>query len=198
MPKQTFFNLPDDKKEKIIHEAYAIFIAEDYEKVNIRNITSKADISIGSFYKYFYDKDDLYLYLLSNIEKKIYAKEKEKTGYFLMDSEVIPIEEICTQEEIEFNRTWYKVPTEVMMKFYFGEYSRELNSIVMDELIELKNSGKLKDSVDVEFVFHFYVTSMFNILIYFREHNITDEGEKLKIKKNFYTNLFLTGILKDR
>jgi AcrR family transcriptional regulator len=198
MPKQTFFNLPDDKKEKIINAAYDIFIAEDYEKVNIRSITSKADISIGSFYKYFYDKDDLYLYLLSNIEKKIYAKEKEKTGYFLMDSEVIPIEEICTQQEIEFNRTWYKVPIEVMMKFYFGEYSRELNSIVMDELIELKNSGKLKDSVDVEFVFHFYVTSMFNILIYFREHNITDEGQKLKIKKNFYTNLFLTGILKDR
>lgn len=196
MPKQTFFNLPSEKKEKIILAAYEIFTKEDYEKVSIRSITSKAEISIGSFYKYFDDKDDLYLYLMSNIEKKIYDKEKEKTGYFLMNNDVIPIEEICTPEEIKFNRTWYRVPVEVMMKFYFGKYSKELNSNVLDELIELKNSGKLRDNVDVDFIFHIYTTSMFNILIYFRENNITDENEKLKIKMNFYTELFLKGILK--
>ncbi len=196
MPKQTFFNLPSEKKEKIILAAYEIFTKEDYEKVSIRSITSKAEISIGSFYKYFDDKDDLYLYLMSNIEKKIYDKEKEKTGYFLINNDVIPIEEICTPEEIKFNRTWYRVPVEVMMKFYFGKYSKELNSNVLDELIELKNSGKLRDNVDVDFIFHIYTTSMFNILIYFRENNITDENEKLKIKMNFYTELFLKGILK--
>lgn len=196
MPKQTFFNLPYDKKEKITLAAYEIFTNEEYEKVSIRSITGKAEISIGSFYKYFDDKDDLYLYLLSNIEKKIYAKEKEKTGYFLMNSEVIPIEEICTPEEIEFNRTWYRAPIEVMMKFYFGKYSKELNSNVMDELVELKNSGKLKDSVDIDFIFHIYATSMFNILIYFRDNNITDVNEKLKMKINYYTELFLKGILK--
>lgn len=196
MPKQTFFNLPSEKKEKITLAAYDIFTKEEYENVSIRSITSKAEISIGSFYKYFDDKDDLYLYLMSNIEKKIYAKEKEKTGYFLMDSDVIPIEKICTPEEIKFNRTWYRVPIEVMMKFYFGKYSKELNSNVLDELIELENSGKLRDNVDVDFIFHIYATSMFNILIYFRDNNITDENEKLKIKINFYTELFLKGILK--
>ncbi|MGF7057774.1 TetR/AcrR family transcriptional regulator [Brassicibacter mesophilus] len=198
MPKKTFLNLPESKKQKIIEAVYNIFIEEDYENVNIRNITSKAGISIGSFYQYFYDKDELYLYLLSNIEKKIYAKYKERTGFFLMDTETISIEEICTEKEIAFNRTWYKVPIEVMMKFYFGEYSRDLNSIVLEELIELKNSGKLIDSVDLNFIFHIYVTSMFNILLYFRDNNITDENEKLRIKTNYYTNMFLNGILKDR
>ena len=196
MPKPTFFNLPSEKKEKITLAAYEIFTKEDYDKVSIRSITSKAEISIGSFYKYFDDKDDLYLYLMSNIEKKIYNKEKEKTGYFLINNDVIPIEEICTQEEIDFNRTWYRAPIEVMMKFYFGKYSKELNSNIMDELIELKNSGKLRDNVDIDFIFHVYATSMFNVLIYFRENNITDENEKLKIKMNFYTELFLHGVLK--
>ena len=48
-----------------------LFIEKDYEDVNIRMLTSKAGISIGSFYKYFDNKDDLYLYLMSEIEKDL-------------------------------------------------------------------------------------------------------------------------------
>ena len=84
-----------------------------------------------------------------------------------------------------------------MMKFYFGKYSRELNSHVMDELIELKKTDKLKDFVDLDFVFHIYATSMFNIQMYFRNNNIVDEKEKLRIKKNFYSKWFLDGILRE-
>ncbi|CCQ96540.1 putative Transcriptional regulator, TetR family [[Clostridium] ultunense Esp] len=197
MPKQTFFNLPLEKKQRIINATYDLFIKEAYEDVNIRMITSRAEISIGSFYKYFHDKDELYLYLMSEIEKKIYAKEMEKRGYFLMDSNMIPIEDICTPKEIAFNRTWYRVPVEVMMKFYFGEYSRELNSHVMDELKELEESGKLKDFVDIDFAFHIYATSMFNIQMYFRNNNIDNEKERLRIKKDFYSKWFLGGILNE-
>ena len=196
MPKSTFFNLPDNKKKKIIETTYNMFIEEDYENINIRNFTNRAGISIGSFYQYFDDKDDLYLYLLSNIEKKIFNKQKERTGFYLTNTINVPVEEICTQREIEFNRTWYKVPIEVMMKFYFGKYCRELNESLYEELIELKSKNKLVDNIDVNFAFHMYTTTMFNILIYFRENNITDEEEKNRIKHNFYTNWFLKSIIK--
>jgi hypothetical protein len=36
---------------------------------------------------------------------------------------------------------------------------------------------------------------MFNILIYFRNNNITDIEEKLRIKKSFYGTILLKGIL---
>lgn len=71
MPKKTFFNLPIDKKQKIIDAAYDLFIENDYKDVNIRSIAKKAGISIGSFYQYFDDKDDLYLFLMTEIEKNI-------------------------------------------------------------------------------------------------------------------------------
>lgn len=169
----------------------------DYEDVDIRTITKAANISIGSFYQYFHDKDDLYLYLMSDIEKKDICEGKGKIRLFLMDSDMIPIEEICTEKEIAFNDTWYNVPVEVMMKFYFGEYSKELNSNVFDELKELQASGKIKDSIDIDFVFHIYATSMFNILMYFRENNITDNEEILAIKKKFYNNWFLNAIMNE-
>lgn len=195
MPKSTFFNLPDNKKKKIIETTYDIFIEEDYENVNIRNFTNRAGISIGSFYQYFEDKDDLYLYLMSEIEKKIIKRQKEKTGFYLTNRTKVPIEEICTPIEIEFNRTWYKVPIGVMMKFYFGKYCRELNESIYDELVELKRKNRLVDNVDINFAFYMYTTSMFNILIYFRENNITVETEKNKIKNNFYMNWFLKNII---
>lgn len=195
MPKKTFFNLPIEKKQRIIDAAYDLFIENDYNNVNIRNITKKAGISIGSFYQYFNDKDDLYLYLLTEIEKKIYAKQKNKTGLLLTDAELVPIEEVCTPREIAFNRTWYDAPTEVKMKFYFGENSKEMNSIVWDELVELKEAGKLVEDLDLEFIFHLYVTLMFNILMYFKEKNITDEEERIRIKTKFFTDWFINGII---
>lgn len=158
---------------------------------------TKAGISIGSFYKYFYDKDELYLYLMTTIEKKILAKEKEQQrGGFLFIKDHIPLEEICTEKEILFNRTWQKVPVEVMRKLYFGDYSKDMNSILMEEFIELQASGKIKDSVDFNFIFYLYTTLMFNISMYFRENNITDPQKRYEIKSEYYTNLFLTGILK--
>ncbi|MFO1445034.1 TetR/AcrR family transcriptional regulator [Bacillus sp. Bva_UNVM-123] len=197
MPKQTYFNLPPEKKQRIMDATYEIFITENYEDVNIRDIAKNAGISIGSFYQYFYDKDDLYLYFFNCIEKKYMDKQKEKTSSILFGKETVPIEEVCTKIEIEFNRTWYKVPMEVMQKFYFGEYSKELDAPLMDELMEYKNAGKLKDTVDIQFIFHLYATSMFNILNYFRENNITDENERLEIKQKYYKDIFLNGILKD-
>ncbi|GFN34988.1 TetR/AcrR family transcriptional regulator [Tepidimicrobium xylanilyticum] len=198
MPKKTFFNLSVEKRNKIIDAAYDLFIENDYKDVSIRNITNKAGISIGSFYQYFYDKDDLYLYIMTEIEKKIYARHKERTEQYLTDPEIIPIEEVCSPKEIALNRTWYDAPVEVKMKFYFGEYSKEMNSIVWDELVELEKQGKLVEDLDLELIFHLYVTTMFNILMYFDEKNITDEEERIRIKRKYYTDWFINGILKKR
>lgn len=71
MPTQTFLNLNQDKQEHIYHAALRVFTSTPYEKVSIQNIIDAADIPRGSFYQYFTDKEDLYLYLCSEVEKKI-------------------------------------------------------------------------------------------------------------------------------
>lgn len=198
MPKKTFFNLSSYKKQKIIDVAYDLFIENDYEDVNIRSITKKAGISIGSFYQYFEDKDDLYLYLIAEIEKKAHNEYKKRVGRFLSDAIVIPSEEISTPKESEFNNTWYKAPIEVKVKFYFGKYAKEMNSIVWDELVELNESGRLIEDLDLEFAFYLYVTSMFNILMYFKEKNITDNEEIFAFKRKFYMDWFVNRIIKKK
>lgn len=64
MPSKTFINLDSDKKEKLISSAMNEFSNHLYPDVSINKIISNAKISRGSFYTYFNDKDDLFLYLI--------------------------------------------------------------------------------------------------------------------------------------
>ncbi|QWB99692.1 TetR/AcrR family transcriptional regulator [Mycoplasmatota bacterium] len=69
MPKQTFFNLKEEKSNKIIQAAVDEFSSKPYELVNLSDIIKKAEIPRGSFYQYFEDKKDIYLYLIDQIKK---------------------------------------------------------------------------------------------------------------------------------
>ena len=63
MPKDTFFNLPEDKRELICKVAIAEFAEYPFDQASINRIVAKAGIAKGSFYQYFEDKTDLFLYL---------------------------------------------------------------------------------------------------------------------------------------
>lgn len=65
MPKETFFNLPDEKRQRIIDLALAEFAQNEYDTASISRIVAQAGIAKGSFYQYFENKEDLYTYLLT-------------------------------------------------------------------------------------------------------------------------------------
>lgn len=64
MPKPTFFNLAEKKRQNITELAIAEFASADYDNASISNIVKQAKIAKGSFYQYFENKEDLYLYLI--------------------------------------------------------------------------------------------------------------------------------------
>lgn len=64
MPKETFFNLPEEKRQHFLDIAIAEFAVNDYVNASISRIVAQAGIAKGSFYQYFADKEDLYRYLL--------------------------------------------------------------------------------------------------------------------------------------
>jgi TetR/AcrR family transcriptional regulator len=77
MPKQTFFNLPDEKRCLIIDLAIEEFAEHDYKNASISNIVARAGVAKGSMYQYFEDKRDLYFYLLqlATEEKKAFLSQ---------------------------------------------------------------------------------------------------------------------------
>ena len=65
MPRLTFFNLPEQKKQTLLDAAIEEFSRVPLSEASIANIVKAADIPRGSFYQYFENKEDLYFYLLN-------------------------------------------------------------------------------------------------------------------------------------
>lgn len=66
MPTSTFYNLPEDKKAKLLSSAVKEFTRVSYNEVSINQIVKDAGISRGSFYQYFKDKGDLLVFILQD------------------------------------------------------------------------------------------------------------------------------------
>jgi AcrR family transcriptional regulator len=77
MPKDTFNNLPEDKRRLFLEIAIKEFSKHPYKAASISEIVRQAGIAKGSVYQYFENKKDLYQYLvkLSSDEKLKLAKD---------------------------------------------------------------------------------------------------------------------------
>lgn len=86
MPKQTFQNLPEDKKKKILEAAKNEFSRVSVTEASINNIVTEANIARGSFYQYFESKEDLLLFMVNEeseeVKKMVDKKIKEKGDIF--------------------------------------------------------------------------------------------------------------------
>jgi AcrR family transcriptional regulator len=65
MPTSTFFRLPDERRDPLVHEAILEFSERSYAEASLSQIAARARIPKGSMYQYFQDKLDLYRWLLT-------------------------------------------------------------------------------------------------------------------------------------
>jgi len=72
MQKETFFNLSDEKKQKILQSAVDEFTENEMYKSRVSNIIKNAGIPRGSFYQYFEDLEDLYFYVIEGEFDKMF------------------------------------------------------------------------------------------------------------------------------
>jgi AcrR family transcriptional regulator len=70
MPKETFFNLPPEKRAKIEEAAIREFVEYSFDNASVNRIVTGSGIPKGSFYQYFEDKKDLYKHIMSLIIAK--------------------------------------------------------------------------------------------------------------------------------
>lgn len=64
LPKSTFFNLPKEKQQVLMQAIKEEFSRVPLGEALVSNIVTAANISRGSFYQYFEDKEDAFFYLL--------------------------------------------------------------------------------------------------------------------------------------
>lgn len=68
MPKPTFYNLPQEKRQLIENAAIEEFADKSLETASVNAIVSNAGIAKGSFYQYFENLEDLYNHILELVK----------------------------------------------------------------------------------------------------------------------------------
>ena len=74
MPSSRFLKLPEEKRSKILRAVHSELAQFPVDELSINRIIHSADISRGSFYQYFEDKDDLLEYVFSDF-RQVMTKE---------------------------------------------------------------------------------------------------------------------------
>ncbi len=71
MAKQTFLNLPEEKRTKIMNSLKKEFSKSALKDALVSNIIKDAEIPRGSFYQYFNDIEDAYYFVIDDYSKSI-------------------------------------------------------------------------------------------------------------------------------
>lgn len=71
MPKDTFFNLPKDKQQKLIKAIKNELSRVPFAQFSINQIIKEADIARGSFYQYFTDRFDMLEYIMLQFRQEM-------------------------------------------------------------------------------------------------------------------------------
>lgn len=78
MPSDTFFRLPEEKRQRLMDAAWEEFTTVRFSDASINKIIRTANIPRGSFYQYFTDKDDLFAYLVRPLQNHFFDLAREE------------------------------------------------------------------------------------------------------------------------
>lgn len=115
MPTITFLKLPKEKQDKIIEASIKEFSRVLLKDASINKIIKDAEISRGSFYTYFKDINDLYIYSLKQYKEQFQEQLKktiEQTKGNLIETTKITYEKIidkCTKEKEIFKNIFLNI-----------------------------------------------------------------------------------------
>ncbi|SFK01801.1 regulatory protein, tetR family [Marinilactibacillus piezotolerans] len=177
MPTQTFFNLPEQKKQRLIAGAMKEFTERSLNEASISNIVKNAEISRGSFYQYFEDKKDLYFFLIGkfkyNYHRLMVNSFKEAEGDFYRGYQIFAekyIQNIMNSEKFGFFENMYlhmnyQINQESGVNTFMPSSSMKKKAILnKEDILNVVKREQVKACSDQEF---------FNILRYIL--NILDD-----------------------
>lgn len=192
MPTSTFLNLESDKKTRILKAVIDEFSKKQYEQVQISDIIKHAKIPRGSFYQYFADKEDLYLYLISIIrnEKMMFLKDT------LGNSEGINFLDLVRKLYDDGVKFALKFPQYVKILDHLLKNKNEIYEKLMSDNIKIaediyadlidkdKAKGLIKEDIDTRTFAKIIVQLTTNIAVEELDMDYQEESYKKMLDRN--------------
>ncbi len=157
MPKQTFFNLPEEKQKRIIDLAMDEFASHPYSKASLSRVVTRAGIAKGSMYQYFEDKKDLYIYLfdLAAREKMVYIqnhKGEENDNFYTALERILLAGTQFNLEHPKLSRIISNImePSGELVLQEIFERSKHMSYQYIHEMLsQAQENGSVRKDIDV-------------------------------------------------
>lgn len=156
--KPTFDNIAPEKRQRILDAATVEFSLHGFENANMTVIAKKAQVSVGSLYKYFESKQDLFLTVVQHSIRSLTE---------LLDRLAVSQEDILVKVERiirEIQRT--SKESAVLLRLYNGmtaeinprfasQFAYEMESLTARiyrvAIEEGKKAGDIREDIDAPF-----------------------------------------------
>lgn len=189
MPTSTFYNLSQKKQQRITEAAVKEFAKRGITNANLSNIIRDAKISRGSLYQYFFDKQDLYVYVFQTLRKERQeyvepAFERYKVApfldfyeeFYLLDSEYL----LMNPQHIEMGKHLYSSSDPVAINLIL-EIQKKYREHFLIAIEHDKDIGIIQPEIDS--------SALSDLLVHF----VTD----IFIFQNIYSKISLETIQED-
>lgn len=159
-----------DKQEKIINVAKQLFSEKGYAATGIREIAEKSGLSLGNFYNYFKNKEELFKHLIDpeNIIKSLAAIPSMVNEGFPGNFDKIILE---IKRVVDMNQELYKLIFIDLIEFggkntnsIMGRILEFSNQVFNDEVKSRVVGSKIKE-MDYPFYLKLFVTSILPLFI---------------------------------
>ena len=168
--KPTFDNIPVEKRLRIIEIATKEFARKGYHDASISSIASKANISVGSIYKYFDNKQDLFLtiidYSIERMELLLRDLAKEDEDVILKVQKILREIIKSSREDsllIKLYNGMTAINDKALAKQFADEMERITSEIYKETIIEGQKNGEIRTDIDPE-VAAFLIDNIFMTL----------------------------------
>lgn len=213
MPTNTFENLPEDKRQRIIDTCFKEFALHYYEQASVSRIVKELGIAKGSIFQYFGSKKELYRFLINYAGQKKLEVSKE-----MLETEIVDFFEwykkvysFGIQFDIQYplySGFLYNVVRERNYKdveAFYVDSKTQVFQFIESKLTDQQEKGKIRDDINIKtlaFIFYQVHTGVFDYLsmlydVDFRE-NIKQGKPLFSVSKDQIDNMLyeFTSILK--
>jgi AcrR family transcriptional regulator len=187
MPKETFFNLPPEKRERIESSAIKEFRDFYFDASSINRIVEEAGIAKGSFYQYFEDKKDLYKHVM-NI---IIQKKMEYMTPTLMNPMGLDIFSLIKEmyasglsfafhnpDLLEISNKLLSDPNHDMYKELVEENKEKSDQVFLQLLKMAEERGEIRSGLDLSLVAYLLTSLNISVSDYYMRRNDTKTYSK--------------------
>lgn len=168
--KEAFEKLPAEKRERVLRAAREEFADHGFENTSIQQIARKAEISVGAVYKYFDDKEALFITVvqegLSTLEKMLMTLSESKEDIAVKAEKIIRTLLQFSREKPELIKIYHALTVTGSKEMLIG-LSQRIEaisaSIYTVAVSEAQRTGDVRNDIDPAF-FAFLLDNIFMML----------------------------------